>query len=198
MATDLINTGVRFPNSSEQTSALPVGCIALWQGTIASIPTGWQLCDGTNGTPDLRDRFIVGAGSTYAVGAVGGESTVTLSSPQLPEHTHPAPPATVGNNPAPHNHASTTSSTAAAHNHPINANVTSTNNANYNTGPGQFSSRSSTLTATQPAHPSSIGPAGAHNHTATVSLSNSPAVATTEHENRPPYYALAFIKEMSL
>lgn len=42
-----------------------IGVISLWYGEIAAIPPGWHLCDGTNGTPDLRDRFIIGAGSTY-------------------------------------------------------------------------------------------------------------------------------------
>lgn len=48
------------------------GHIVLWSKAINLIPTGWQLCDGTNGTPDLRDRFVVGAGSTYAVDDTGG------------------------------------------------------------------------------------------------------------------------------
>lgn len=41
------------------------GIICLWGGAIVDIPAGWHLCDGTNGTPDLRDRFVIGAGSTY-------------------------------------------------------------------------------------------------------------------------------------
>jgi len=52
--------------------SLPSGSIILWQGAIISIPVGWVICDGNNGTPDLRDKFLVGAGSTYAVGASGG------------------------------------------------------------------------------------------------------------------------------
>lgn len=55
-----------------QASVVPRGGIILWSGSIASIPTGWQLCDGTNGTPDLRNRFIVCAGDTYAVNDTGG------------------------------------------------------------------------------------------------------------------------------
>jgi microcystin-dependent protein len=46
------------------------------------------MCDGTNGTPDLRNRFIVGAGSNYSVGATGGRDTVTLTTGQMPKHTH--------------------------------------------------------------------------------------------------------------
>lgn len=52
--------------------SLPTGIICLWYGAIGNIPAGWTLCDGTAGTPDLRDKFLVGAGSTYAVGASGG------------------------------------------------------------------------------------------------------------------------------
>ena len=69
-------------------AAIPSGVILLWSGSIASIPSGWLLCNGSNGTPDLRDRFVVGAGSTYAVGATGGATTVTLSTTNLPSHTH--------------------------------------------------------------------------------------------------------------
>ena len=48
------------------------GGILLWSGAIVDIPSGFVLCNGANGTPDLRDKFIVGAGTTYAVGASGG------------------------------------------------------------------------------------------------------------------------------
>jgi len=71
-------------------TTIPTGVISLWYGSIGSVPTGWYLCDGTNGTPDLRDRFIVGAGSTYAVAATGGATTATLVINNLPAHTHTA------------------------------------------------------------------------------------------------------------
>lgn len=61
------------------------GMILIWSGSIGSIPAGWVLCDGTNATPDLRDRFIVGAGNTYAVGATGGSANAVVVS-----HTHTA------------------------------------------------------------------------------------------------------------
>ena len=53
------------------------GQISLWSGAIVDIPDGWVLCDGSNGTPDLRNRFIPGAGSGYAVGATGGTTNQT-------------------------------------------------------------------------------------------------------------------------
>lgn len=48
------------------------GMILLWSGAIVDIPNGWHLCDGTEDTPDLRDKFVVGAGSTYGLGDTGG------------------------------------------------------------------------------------------------------------------------------
>jgi hypothetical protein len=61
------------------------GMIMLWSGSSATIPSGWLLCDGTNSTPDLRNRFVVGATSTYAVGATGGSADAIVVS-----HTHTA------------------------------------------------------------------------------------------------------------
>lgn len=51
---------------------IPTGLIAMWSGNVVDIPAGWALCDGAGGRPDLRNRFIVGAGDTYAVGNTGG------------------------------------------------------------------------------------------------------------------------------
>ena len=64
---------------------IPSGSIVMWSGSIGSIPAGWYLCNGSNGTPDLRNRFVVGAGSTYAVDATGGSADSIVVS-----HTHTA------------------------------------------------------------------------------------------------------------
>jgi microcystin-dependent protein len=66
-------------------SGFPTGGIIIWSGAANAIPSGWLLCDGTNSTPNLRDRFVVGAGSTYAVGATGGSADAIVVS-----HTHTA------------------------------------------------------------------------------------------------------------
>ncbi len=77
----------------------PSGVIAWWSGSEASIPSGWLLCNGLNGTPDLRDRFVVGAGSHYSKGDTGGANTVTttatitvaghaLTAGEIAKHTH--------------------------------------------------------------------------------------------------------------
>jgi len=71
-------------------TSIPTGLISLWSGSIGSIPTGWNLCDGSNGTPNLTDRFIVGAGSSYAVNGTGGASTASLVTANMPNHTHTA------------------------------------------------------------------------------------------------------------
>ena len=79
-------------------ATIPTGLISLWSGSLGSIPTGWVLCDGTNSTPDLRDRFVVAAGSAYSVGATGGTADAIVVS-----HTHTA--TSVVTDPT-HNHSS--------------------------------------------------------------------------------------------
>lgn len=66
-------------------TALPSGVIVIWSGSSSAIPAGWYLCNGANGTPDLRNRFVVGAGSTYSVGNTGGSADAVVVS-----HTHTA------------------------------------------------------------------------------------------------------------
>jgi hypothetical protein len=66
--------------TSAAVTPIPSGAIVMWSGSIGSIPSGYYLCDGQNGTPDLRDRFVVGAGNTYAVGNTGGFTSAATSS----------------------------------------------------------------------------------------------------------------------
>ncbi len=69
-------------------SGIPAGGIIMWSGATNAIPSGWVICDGNNSTPDLRNRFVVGAGDSYAVDATGGADSVTLTVDQIPAHTH--------------------------------------------------------------------------------------------------------------
>lgn len=96
--------GVSFDGTADITlgNAIPTGVITLWSGSIVSIPTGWALCNGQNGTPNLQDRFVIGAGSAYTVGATGGSKDAIVVS-----HTHTQ---------AGHSHTATTSS-AGEHTH---------------------------------------------------------------------------------
>lgn len=67
---------------------IPKGGIIMWSGRENEVPEGWVLCNGSNGTPDLRGRFIVGEGNGYAHGATGGEEVVTLYERHIPSHDH--------------------------------------------------------------------------------------------------------------
>ncbi len=66
-------------------AAIPSGGIIIWSGAANAIPSGWYLCNGSNSTPDLRNRFVIGAGSTYSVAATGGSKDAIVVS-----HTHTA------------------------------------------------------------------------------------------------------------
>jgi microcystin-dependent protein len=147
---------------------LPSGVILLWSGSIATIPTGWVLCDGTNSTPDLRDRFVVGAdadsGGDYAPNATGGAASVTLTTSQIPAHSHTATSTSSVSDPG-HAHSYTGSSPSG--------------------GTGDSSRQAE--------------PTGKTTGSATtgISVSTSTSISNTggggSHENRPPYYALAYI-----
>lgn len=126
-------------NRESSGGLVPAGVIAMWSGSMASIPDGWTLCDGTDGTPDLTDRFVVGAGDSYSVDDTGGTDTVTLTESEIPSHTHTA-------------------------------------NAQDGTGGSDnFASTSSGSSSTQETNATGGGSA---------------------HENRPPYYALAYIMKL--
>jgi hypothetical protein len=161
---------------------IPTGVITMWYGSIAAIPTGWYLCDGTNSTPDLRDRFIVGAGSTYAVAATGGSANATLVS-----HTHTASSSSsfTGSALGTHTHTATDS----GHAHTANAQA----GGGYGQPSGQitaFSGNTGTGFANITVASASAGtPAGSVSTSTSISTEGSSAT----NANLPPYYALAYI-----
>lgn len=67
---------------------IPFGGIIAYSGEAETIPEGWAVCDGENGTPDLRGRFILGSSETHPMGETGGSETVALTETQLPSHYH--------------------------------------------------------------------------------------------------------------
>ena len=161
--------------------SVPAGAIMLWYGVTP--PTGWVICDGTNGTPDLRGRFVVGSGTnanpasgdinpTYTVGATGGENKHTLGKTEIPNHKHTV------NSTATDNGQVTVSSTSITDTYPT-------------TIPGSplfFTPASGIEVRNTTSSP-------AHTHT----LSGNTGDGTTDgitgqsHENRPPYYVLTYI-----
>ncbi|MCE8053521.1 hypothetical protein HOP61_19695 [Halomonas daqingensis] len=140
----------------------PTGVIVMWSGVIDNIPLTWALCDGEQGTPDLRDRFIVGAGSSYAVGDTGGANAVTLTINQMPSHEH-------------------TGSTNSAGAHTHNARGRGSNGTSgLRDAGGSYTSSDATTSS------------GTHSH----SLEINEAGGDQPHENRPPYFALAYIMKL--
>jgi hypothetical protein len=144
-------------------NGVPSGCILLWSGSIASIPSGWVLCNGSNSTPDLRNRFVVGAGSTYAVGATGGSANAIVVS-----HSH----------------------TYSGNTGTMSANNTHSHTWDFlpmqgtSTGSGSFAGGSGGSQSTNTVD---------INHTHSYSGTTSTQGDSATNANLPPYYALAYI-----
>jgi microcystin-dependent protein len=151
----------------------PRGIITMWSGALASIPTGWALCNGgtytaPNGeqvtTPDLRDRFMLGTSAGENPGATGGTNSYSLSVAQLPSHSH-----------------SLSIDPAGAHSHGITITgligAPEANTVNF-VGAGPIQK----FTTTD----------GSHAHSGTVGSTGSGAAI----DNRPAYYKLAFIMKL--
>ena len=151
--------------------AIPSGGIILWSGAADAIPSGFVLCDGNNSTPDLRNRFVVGAGSGYSVDATGGSADATLVS-----HSH-----TINN----HTHSVSGNTGNDSHSHTIQSSssigggtrVTSQNDTG-NTATTSSDTHSHSFSATT-GNPSDTG-------------TNSQGSSAT-NAKLPPYYALCYI-----
>ena len=177
-------SGLTVSENDLNTRLMPSGGIIIWSGSSASIPANWYLCDGANGTPDLRDRFVVGAGTTYAVGATGGQNTITT----VPAHTHG-----VGNlanaSGGAHTHTGTTAS-VGDHTHNISSGGINGNiNQPANTNNGSASARA-TSAAGGHSHTFTTDSGGAHTHTISGDVASSGSASV---DVRPPYYALCYI-----
>ena len=197
---DNINTAGNF-------GLVPSGGIIIWSGSSAAIPTGWLLCNGTSGTPNLMDRFVVGAGSTYTVGATGGAATVALTEANLPSHTHGVN-ITSGGNSRGHTHGGTaTATTGLTGNingisesfgvHGGTADGVFSKGAAFNLGgtpSGSSDSGNCSRVAFNGNHGHSITTDGENqNHTHAVNGATDATGSGTAHNNLPPYYALCYI-----
>lgn len=78
----------QIPTGGGASSSIPSGGIIIWSGAADAVPDGWALCDGTNGTPNLLGRFVLGSNAVHGVGEIGGEEKVTLTVDQMPSHNH--------------------------------------------------------------------------------------------------------------
>jgi hypothetical protein len=180
---------------------VPVGGIIMWSGSIISIPARWALCDGTNSTPNLRDRFIVGAGSTYAVNATGGTADAIIV-----YHDHSVAATFTGTALATHGHTASSVVTDPGHYHTstlYNLNDFNQGGASYQGAEalgddqqGTFSfntdSKTTGITVTTSISSNSAGtPAG------TISASANTTGSSGTNANLPPYYALAYIMRTS-
>jgi len=164
-------------------ASLPSGVIVMWSGSIASIPGGWLLCNGSSGTPDLRDRFIVGAGSTYGVAATGGSANATLVS-----HTHTATSTSTFTGTALGTHTHSITDPGHTHVQGIYGSIGSgIPGSTVIYGTGQTSNSATTGVSVVAA--SAGTPAG----TVSTSTSNSTEGSSATNANLPPYYALAYI-----
>lgn len=156
-----------------QDHLVPTGVILMWSGALSNIPSGWALCDGNSGTPDLRDRFILGAGNGEEPGGTGGAHSKTLVLANLPSHDH-----------------NFTTGSAGAHGHTGRMkNFTGISEATggwnllRQVGGGDSYDKTCTITHTN---------AGAHTHTGTTAKVGS----GTAIDIRPKYYKLAFIMKL--
>lgn len=158
-----VATTAYVQNVISGTGGIPAGLITLWSGSAATIPSGWVLCNGSNGTPDLRDKFIVGAGSTYAVGATGGSANAIVVS---------------------HNHSATSTSNVTDNGHTHSISGYSGTNAGTTTLKTQ--NPEGTLTV------GSVGSATTGITVSTTTTVDSAGSSGT-NANLPPYYALCYI-----
>jgi microcystin-dependent protein len=155
---------------------IEVGTIILWSGNINSPPDKWAVCNGSNGTPDLRNRFVVGAGNSYAVNSTGGSDSVTLSTAELPSHTHGLGTIALGLSGTNHTHSQVNNFG---------------NQYDY-----MFGTFGNSVGTNYTYEPSGVVDAGGHTHS---SLTGNTASAGSgqAHENRPAYRALAYIMKVA-
>ena len=170
----------------------PIGGIILWSGSVAAIPANWALCNGTSGTPNLMDRFVVGAGSTYAVAATGGAATVTLNATQIPAHSHTADGNLTAASAGAHTHTGTTASNGD-HNHGTEAQQVALANSGQQARGGNQVGALGGVTTTNGAHTHTFTTSSDGAHTHDITGSTSSVGGGLAHENLPPYYALAYI-----
>lgn len=175
---------------------VPVGAIIMWSGILAEIPAGWALCDGTNGKPDLRNRFIYGAAAGGAApGTVGGSANAVNIS-----HNHSVS-ITSGGHSASHTHTATTGTESGLHAHGPGAERYVVSNVSGATldfatiaGAAFSALGHNSANTNDVSHTHDVTTGGASNdHTHGVTGNTSTDGSAGTNLNMPPYYVLAFI-----
>ena len=206
---DLEVSGSLTDEHSNVGGIIPTGGIIMWSGLVANIPSGWALCNGSNNTPDLRNRFVVGAGDTYSPGNTGGADSVTLALTEIPAHDHTFSGTGTTSSDGSHTHTGTTSTKSLTG----TATYISETWAAYGQATGIFSKSGGFNQYGTPDSPDistagrlSINAShnhtfttnsnGSHDHSVTVSGTTSSNGSGSDHENRPPYYALSYIMKL--
>jgi microcystin-dependent protein len=180
-------------NSLASGAVVPSGGIIMWSGHTSTIPSGWHLCNGSNGTPDLTNRFVMGAGSSNEL-TTGGSNSRTLTTSNMPQHRHTFSDSATTSSAGNHSHSGSTNTTGA-HSHssgwygPRGATGSfvgfATNDPNYgNVNTGSAGNHSHTI---------STNTTGNHTHTLSVSGNTNYQGSTTAFDNKPAYMALAYI-----
>lgn len=186
-----LTVGGKLTHNGVESRPVPVGGVIMFAGLVAAIPAGWQLCDGTNGTPDLRDKFIVAARQddagqtktniTGALTKTGGTKDAIVVA-----HTHSG---TTGGQSNDHYHSGYTTTDG---NHAHNVLLANAGGRFTATGDTGVMASSSTNTSVAGDHRHYIDTGGASaNHTHSFNTNSSGESGT--NANLPPYYALAFI-----
>ena len=176
---------------SQNESSIPKGTILPWYGKSSDIPDGFALCDGTKGTPDLRNRFLVGAGSNYALGEMGGEDQVTLTGTQIGNHYHYWADLKSGSDDSGSYYLPVVHFFASESKHWHNINLISSS-VLYPSGLKCSANLSSDLSGL---YSSNLSSSVSYSSTFITSLAVGTA-AQEAHENRPPYYALYYIMKL--
>lgn len=171
-----------FLDTKREPAYVPTGAILMWSGTITDIPTGWLLCDGTSGTPNLVGKFIRGVNTASTnPGGSGGADSRTLTIPRIEVWYDIA-----GDNSGQSGHGSTNNSTAphpsSGTNQMLNGNTSSSNAISANSRAG------STSTAVG-YHPGS----NSYSYYESTAKAKTDETSITNIENRPAYYELAYI-----
>lgn len=195
------DNSTRVATTAYVNSVLPAGMIVMWGGSVGSIPAGWHLCNGQNGTPDLRDRFVVGASGSYAVGNVGGSNSVTLSSSNLPAHAHSVSVTGTSGAAGGHLHNATSTVSDPGHAHTVtDSNIISGSGLYvYPQVTGQTPSTTTRATSTSGTGitvGTTVAAVADHTHTLSLSGTSGSVGSGASVDIRPPFYALCYIQKM--